>query len=156
MWQLQLWSLTASEPTMRWCPDHPHEHWILHASEIKPRTWENCVRFKVLHLTKLQAAHGLYLTFYGRLHVFQTLGGHPRQLRHMLKGIGPDTRLWVFVSGKWSIAGNGRPSREYPPRRYLVALHRTGTILQIRRRHRGHRGSLQGLDWQVPPHGLCA
>ena len=61
-------SLTASEPTMRW---------FLHASEIKPRTWENCVRFKVLHLTKLQAAHGLYLTFYGRLHIFQiqTSGG---------------------------------------------------------------------------------
>jgi len=85
---------------MRWCPDHPQEHYILHASDIKPRTWEICVRSKVLHLTKLQEAHGLYLTFYGRLHVFQILGGHPRQLRHMLKGIGPDTCLWVFVIGE--------------------------------------------------------
>jgi len=73
-------SLTASEPTMRW---------FLHASEIKPRTWENCVRFKVLHLTKLQAAHGLYLTFYGRLHVFQILGGHRLALLPQIAAVAP-------------------------------------------------------------------
>ena len=82
-------SLTASEPTMRWCPDHPQEHYILHASDIKPRTWEICVRFKVLHLTKLQAAHGLYLTFYGRLHVFQILGGHRLALLPQIAAVAP-------------------------------------------------------------------
>ena len=83
-------SLTASEPTMRWCADHPHEHWILHASEIKPRTWENCVRFKVLHLTTLaKTASGSWSVtqLYRRtLYVLQVFGSHLSQLPRMLNG----------------------------------------------------------------------
>ena len=108
-------ALTASENTMRWGVTHPRKHWILHASELKPRTWEDCMRFLVLYLTtpaKTASGSWSVLQLYRRtLHALQVLGGQPDQLPQMPKGIGPDTCLWVFVLGvNGKIFGPFRPT----------------------------------------------
>ena len=84
-------ALTASEHTLRWDVTHPRKHWILHASELKPRTWENCIRFLVLYLTTLaKTASGSWSVpqLYRRtLYVLQVFGSHLSQLPHMLNGV---------------------------------------------------------------------